>query len=183
MAEDVPLFFAVLDGQSPKDWSLFGQSFPEIMKEAKKTKPPAVGAALLKTFKIYVEPVLLGPEELLKEKRLDSLAGIIIDALPKQDGSLELGDKLTTFRNHIRQLSRATKVNADALHRRIGYEIWFVTDRDTDKLSESVQKVRDTAAMLQGTSVGHAFITTKELLIDHTARYLSNVYFKMDGGN
>jgi hypothetical protein len=182
--QDTPLFFAVLDGQSPKDWTLFGKPFPDLMREAKdKAKPTAVGADLLKTFKIYIEPVLQSPEELLKEKHLDSLAGIIIDALPKQGGVVDLDEKLTTFRDHIRQISKATKANSDALHKRIGYEIWFISDRDTDKLAEYVRRARDAASMLQGSSVGHFFITTKDLLIDHAAHYLSNVYFKMDRGN
>jgi hypothetical protein len=182
--QDTPLFFAVLDGQNPKDWTLFGTPFPDLMREAKdKAKPMAVGADLLKTFKIYIEPVLQSPEELLKEKRLDSLAGIIIDALPRQGGSVDLEEKLETFRSHIRQLSKATKANSDALHKRIGYEIWFVSDGDTGKLADYVRRARDAASMLRGTPVGHFFITTKDLLIDHTALYLSNVYFKMDRGD
>jgi hypothetical protein len=181
--EDTPLYFAVLDGQSPKDWQLFGKPFPDLMQEAKdKAKPTAVGPDLLETFDIYIQPMLRSPQELLKEKHFDSLAGIIIDALPKQGGSLDLDEKLKTFRHHIRNISTQTKANSDALFRRIGYEIWFISDGDTSKLAGYVREARDAASILQGATIGHVFITTKELLIDHAAHYLSNVYFKMDRG-
>lgn len=154
------------------------------MREAKeKAKPTAVGADLLKTFKIYIEPILQGPDDLLKAKRFDSLAGIIIDALPKQGSPTDLEDKLETFRNHVRQLSKATRANSEALHKRIGYEIWFVSDGDTDKLAKCVRDARDSASILEVTSIAHFFITSKELLIDHAAHYLSNVYFRMDRGS
>jgi hypothetical protein len=181
--KDTPLIFAVLDGESPKDWSPFGTRLPELMRETKeKAKLKGVRKALRDTYEIYVEPMLKSPAELLEADRLDTVAGVIMDALPGPNFPNDLDEKLDTFRTHVEKVLEATKSNPEAMCRRLGYEMWFITDNDTDRLSRYVQQAYDIASMLEATNVSHQLFSSKEALIDHTAFYLSNVYLKKSRG-
>jgi hypothetical protein len=181
--EDTPLFFAVLDGQSPGDWQLFGTKFGSLIKEAKqKAKPTAVGPELLDIFDIYIEPMLKSPADLLKASRLDLLAGVIMDAMPKPDGTDDLDERLNTFHKHVLKVRAVATNNSNPLFRRIGYEMWFITD-DPNKLNKQVKQAYNSASMLSETTVSHYFLSSKEAFIDHVASYLSNVYLKMYRGS
>jgi hypothetical protein len=182
--EDIPLFFPILDGPKPKEWSLYGQKFPLLIEKAHKSvRPHAVPVDLLNSFSVHIEPIWSDPQELLKEKRLDKLAGIIIEALPKQDIEEDLKQKVKTLRSHIRQIKLKTKSNDDALFKRFGYSIWFMTDNPANIVS-FVQNVRDAAAMLDGIAkVNHQFFMEEQALLEHLATYLSNVYLTLERGN
>jgi hypothetical protein len=180
--EDTPLFFAVLDGPSPGDWELFGTKFGKLISDARQTvKPPAVGRELLDTFDIYVEPVLKSPADLLKTSRLDSLAGVIMDAMPELGGAIDLDQRLNTFHKHVLKIRAAAPTSSTPLYQRIGYEMWFITDRDPDEFKDQVNQAYQSASMLK-TMVNHHFLSSKQVFIDHMAEYVANVYLKMFWG-
>jgi hypothetical protein len=181
--EDTPLLFAVLDGQSPRDWPLFGTKFSNLMQEAKqKAKPKGVRPVVRNAFDIYIEPMIKSPEELLEVDKLDALAGVIMDALPQPGGTNDLDAKLEKYHAHILKATNLTKDSNRAMFRKIGYEIWFVSEDDPDKLSKCVEDARISAAMLTPSSISHVFLPSKDAFIDHMATYLSNVYLKMYRG-
>ena len=179
-----PLFLAVLDGQDPQNWPLYGERFRDLMAEARQVmRPYAVTPELLQQYNVEIEPILVGPQALLEEERLDKVVGIIIDTLPKERIDEDLKQKLEILRRHIRQIKRKCQSNDGAMFKRFGYRFWFVTD-DANRIADFVQHVRDMAGdMLNGTAeYDVAYIVEKGLLIHHLNAYLSDIYYELGSG-
>src|SRR5882724_8385369 len=104
--ERIPLNFAVLDGSNPKSWSIFGMTFPSLMQQVAKVTPHAVSDTTLEAFDVRVEPLWCSPQELLKEKRLEDIAGVIIDAWPKKTLDADLEQKKETLRQHLLKMKK-----------------------------------------------------------------------------
>ncbi len=179
-----PLFFAVLDGDNPRDWLLYGKTFSELMAETRSAAEPyAVTRELLQQYRVEFEPIMVSPQDLLEEDRLDKVVGIIIDALPKDGLENDLRRKLEIVRGHIRQVIRRCQADNGAMFKRFGYQFWFVTS-DARTIADFVQSVRDLAGdMLRGTT-GYdiAYILEKDYLKHHISAYLSRIYFELGSG-
>src|SRR5258706_11947096 len=106
--EHTSLFFAVLDGDDPRVWKLFGKEFPELMLVARQAAEPyAVPRSLLDQFTIDIQPLLVGPEALLVQKHLDTVVGMIIDAAPKESLPEDFfAKKLDTLRALCRKMGK-----------------------------------------------------------------------------
>jgi hypothetical protein len=178
--QTVRLYFAVLDGANPRTWSLYGKSFPELMQDAcYAARPEAVSADLLQDYSVQVEPIWSGPEQLLEETALDAVVGVIIDAFPKQDPERDHAEKVDTLRRLVRRLQDRNRGNADALFRRFGYSIWFMTDKSS-RIGGFVGSVRDAAAAIIGPkSIEHQVFKDKDWLALHLTSYVENVYFRL----
>jgi hypothetical protein len=179
--EDMPLFFAILDGPDPKAWPVYDKTFPKVMEKA--VQPHAVSDDLIDDYRVHIEPIWSNPKELLREKRLDQVAGIIIEALPKPNFEQDLEQKLKMLRTHIRRIKLKTKSNGEAVFKRFGYSIWFITDKPSN-IKEFVRSVRQTASMLdEAPTINHQFFMAEQALLEHIATYLSNIYLTLDRGD
>ena len=110
---------------------------------------------------------------------------VIMDAVPRPDGTNDIEEKLKTFHQHVLKMKKAAAAaasNSNPMFRRIGYEMWFVTDGDSDKLAKHIEQANASTSMLKDTYVNHHFFSKKEEFIDHTLSYLANVYLKMYRG-
>jgi hypothetical protein len=138
-----------------------------------------VSADLLQDYSVQVEPIWSGPKELLEEKSLEGVVGVIIDAFPKPDLDADHHEKVSMLRRHFRRLNNENRNNADALFRRFGYSIWFMTDRSTS-IAGFVGSVRDAAAAHIGVDpIEYQVFKEEGWLARHLTSYLQNIYFRL----
>ena len=176
----VRLFFAILDGSDPKTWKLYGEKFPDFMRECCKTaQPDDISTALRQKYRVEVEPIYSGPEALLREKALEDVVGVIIDAFPKAEQQTDYDQKVELLRSHVQSLQRQNRDNDDALFNRFSYSVWFMTDK-TAKISTFIDHTLDAAAAIIGVKrIEHQVFKDKDWLGRHLTSYLQNVYFRL----
>jgi hypothetical protein len=175
----VPLGFAVLDGKDPKNWSVFGKTFPVLMEQVASVEPHAVSASALETFTVRIEPIWCSPEELLKEKRLDDIVGVIIDAWPKAKLDADLEQKKETLRRHLLKMKQHCGDGSTAKFKRFGYSVWFLTDSPRT-VTPYRSDFNDVAYIIEGANF--QYFTQERILFEHLAAYLSNIYNALERG-
>jgi hypothetical protein len=170
------LFFAVLDGADPNTWEVFNRKFPELMAEAQKDpKPLGVPLWYLEDLSIAVQLLLVGPEDLLAQKYLDKVVGVIIDGEPKDPTGADLEQKLVTLK---RLFMKQTESREKPLFKRFGYEVWFVTkDKDSPIFTGFVDKVKDALeAHMDGPPPRYDYIYEEWILGHALCGYLGGAY-------
>jgi hypothetical protein len=177
--ERLLLNFAVLDGSNPSNWSIFGKPFPEIMQQAANVTPYAVGQSVLQRYVVRVEAIWSPPKQLLKEKQLDDVAGVIIDAWPKDTLASDLEEKRETLRDHLLKTKKKCGQNGQAAFKRFGYSVWFVTDHPSTVMPYR-PSFNDVASIMESTNF--QYITQERVLMEHLAAYLSNIYNALERG-
>src|SRR6185503_10103769 len=122
------LYFAVIDGEDPTTWQLYGKRFSDLIAEASKAaRPHRVPPQWKALFSIDVKPLLIGPDELLEEKNLDKVIGVIIDAQPNGVAREEFFERKLFL---LKQLYLKQTQDCDKpLFERFGYKVWFATDK------------------------------------------------------
>jgi hypothetical protein len=177
--ERISLNFAILDGHNPRSWTIFGRTFPELMQQVASVRPHAVSDSTLGEFDVRIEAIWCSPEELLREKRLEDVAGVIIDAWPKATLDADLGQKKETLRRHLAQIKKKYGEEDQAAFNRFGYSVWFLTD-NASTVAPYRPDFNDVAAIIGGTNF--QYFTQERVLIEHLAAYLSNIYNALERG-
>jgi len=177
--ERIPLNFAVLDGSNPRNWSIFGKPFPQLIQQVATVTPHAVSDSALAAFAVHVEPIWCSPQELLKEKRLDDVAGVIIDAWPKAALEVDLEQKKETLRQHLLKMKKNCGGGGQAAFKRFGYSVWFLTD-NARTVTPYRPGFNDVANIIDGTNF--QYFTQERILMEHLAAYLSNIYNALERG-
>jgi hypothetical protein len=178
-AERVPLNFAVLDGSNPADWSIFGKPLPLIMEQVATVTPHAVADSVRQKYAVEVQAMWSNPKDLLKEKTLDNVAGVIIDAWPKATLGTDLEEKKETLRDHLLKVKKKCEPNGQAAFKRFGYSVWFVTD-DPRTVMPYRPSFNDVTSLMDATNF--QYITQERVLMEHLAAYLSNIYNALERG-
>jgi hypothetical protein len=180
--ETVRLYFAVLDGPNPKTWSLYGKKFPDFMQkvcEAARPDPADVSEDLLQDYTVEIAPIWSGPNDLLKDKSLNEVVGVIIDAFPKADTQADQNEKLRMLRRHVNRLHKLNQDNARASFKRFRYQIWFMTDKST-KVAGFVENAFDAAAAIIGKDlIDHQVFKEEGWLARHLTSYVQNIYVRL----
>jgi hypothetical protein len=179
------LYFAVIDGDDPNKWPLFGKNFPDLVTAARKAaKPHKVPDRLRRLFNVVVEPLLIGPDELMEEQNLDKVVGVIIDALPKTAPEAPFFDrKLDLLKNlYLKQVEKSDK----PLFRRFGYKVWFATDNtESQEIARFVENVRYVleGSLKQKARVDVDYIIDEGILSYLMMQCLHDAYFVLAEGS
>ena len=180
--EYTKLFVAVIDGEDPKVWRPFKKTFPELAADAFRTSPYGVDDDLIARFKVELEAILLSPADLLRERHLDKIVGVVIDALKQDSADDDFFDrKLGTLRALCREQATFEK----PLFSRFGYRVWFVANDPTAvPFRRFVFQVREAfAARMKGAPVDFQFINEEHMLASTVGAYLSHAYHVLEFGN
>jgi hypothetical protein len=184
-AKTVRLYFAVLDGSDPTTWTLYNKSFPTFIQESCKAARPTtkdVSAYLLKNYSVLIEPIWCGPDQLLEEKALDAVVGVIIDAFPKPNADRDRAEKVEILRGHIQLLHSLNQGNDRAFFKRFGYSIWFMTD-DSTEIAGFKDNVIDAAAAIIGLDpIETQTFKREDWLSMYLTFYVQNIYNRLGRG-
>lgn len=178
-AEYIPLEFAILDGPDLNAWPVFGKKFPELVQDIAKIKPYAVSKKSLQHYSVKVQPIWCGPEDLLTEKRLGQVAGVIVDAMPKNGLEADLEEKKDTLRQHLIKIKKKYEKDDQVPFKRFGYSVWFVTD-DASRLARFRNGFNDVTNIINGANF--QYFTEERIFMAHLGAYLSNIYNVLDRG-
>jgi hypothetical protein len=180
----VQLYFAVLDGPNPKTWRSYGKEFYDFMgKACAAAKPDArvVSPRLLKNYNVEISPIWSTPDNLLREKNLEAMVGVIIDAFPKTNSEADRAQKIDQLRDLVTLLNNdAERQNGATSFKRFGYSIWLLTNETADVASFR-ESVIDAAGTIIGVrNVNDQVLNHESLLAIHLSIYLQNVYLRLD---
>jgi hypothetical protein len=172
----IDLKFLILDGENPKDWSLFGtKPFRDFMDELDKNKKTVRSASPGNdAHDLIFSPAYASRSSWPTLDRLDGVTGIVIDAR-------SLGDAATVAAlvNLLRYLSAKLQASDAALCKRLGYmALWFVTA--DEKIPAEVEKsAMDFSEIItnnvSGIFVQHNTLWQVEMLRRQIPTYLANV--------
>jgi hypothetical protein len=177
------LYFAVIDGEDPGKWMLYGKRFSDLIEEASKAARPYGVPPQWKTlFSIDVKPLLISPDELLEEKNLDKVIGVIIDAQPNGAARDEFFDRKLFL---LKQLYLKQTQDCDQpLFERFGYKVWFATDKtDSPETAMFIERVRDALeANIREASVTYDYIVEEGILSYLMMQVVHEAYFTLARG-
>lgn len=181
--EQTTLYFAVLDGDDPSTWQLYGKRFADLVEAASKgAQPHRVPQQWKNLFSVDVKPLLIGPDELMEEKNLDKIVGVIIDSQPNGVAKDEFfAGKISLLKQlHLKQ----TKDCESPLFKRFGYNVWFATDKtDSPETANFVDHVRDAlAANMKETTIKYDYIVEEGVLSYLMMHVVTEAYFTLASG-
>lgn len=175
-----PLHFAILDGSDPTKWSIFGKSFPKLMREAGNVSPFAVDPQNCR-YSVSFEPIWCSPDELLQEERTEHFVGAIIDAWPKDTLEKDLKEKKEKLAHHLAQIRKNSKRDVSPAFERFEYSVWFITN-DASTITPYRQDFNFAIAAVIDKTPIFQYFTDERILMAHLATYLSNIYLILERG-
>jgi hypothetical protein len=179
--EPVELHFAILDGSNPRSWIVFNKPFFDLVNEVTDMVTPyAVSDTALATYRVRFQVIWSSPSDLINEKRLRNVVGVIIDALPKDTLQDDLLKKKETLRTHLGNVRKHCSSDSNAALNRFGYSVWFITN-DPRTISSYRAEFNDLTHSVIGPA-NFQYLTEERLLGEHLAAYMSNIYNILERG-
>jgi hypothetical protein len=178
----VDLHIAVVDGDDPKTWSVFGKKFEEILNDAlAAVEPIGVPERIRNKYQISIKALFATPDELLSGGFQSKIVGFLVDGDAKKNSRADLDRK----RDLLKDMYQLQKSGDDILFEKFGYRIWFIT---SDGLSEEFARFNEDVREALESRIGNSAIVRfpivklEESLPLELSAYLSDAYFSMEKG-